>query len=517
MGAIHTTAPSHGTGQRAARVARPAAEPALRLATPEPEASPTPAQATTRRAPLDRAALLWAARALEGAVAALVVLIALAVVGIDPLEARTRDILPFALAPLVVMWGVAAAEGYRFALTEGALAHVGRTMLGACLALLALGIASVALRLGPDPLTVAGVLTAVWLGAVGLHGHYVAIVKGLTRAGRLAETVVIVGATDNAARLIERNAKDRALNILGVFDDRLSRAPKALGDIPVLGRIDDLLGFDRLPEVDRIIVTVTSTAQHRVRTLIDQLRHLPQQVVLLLDLDGFNPEATSLAQIANAPAAYVSGAPRDARRAAVKRVSDIVFSILMLIAFAPVMAITALLIKLDSPGPVFFRQDRHGFNNQVIRVWKFRSMRPDARAEKGIIDQVKAGDARVTQVGRVIRKTSIDELPQLWNVLKGEMSLVGPRPHAVHMTTDEDQSTEVHRLVSDYAHRHRVKPGLTGWAQINGSRGPVRTKAEMEERIRLDIEYVNRAGFWFDIYVMVMTAPCLLGDACRDR
>jgi lipopolysaccharide/colanic/teichoic acid biosynthesis glycosyltransferase len=123
----------------------------------------------------------------------------------------------------------------------------------------------------------------------------------------------------------------------------------------------------------------------------------------------------------------------------------------------------------------------------------------------------------VTQVGRFIRKTSIDELPQLWNVLKGEMSLVGPRPHAVHMTTDEDQSTEVHRLVSDYAHRHRVKPGLTGWAQINGSRGPVRTKAEMEERIRLDIEYVNRSSFWFDLYIMVMTAPCLLGDSRRDR
>jgi Undecaprenyl-phosphate glucose phosphotransferase len=459
----------------------------------------------------------WAARMLDATVVSLVLFGVLAILGIDPLAATVRDMLPLAVIPFVVMWGIAAADGYEFAYANKAVDHIGRVMLGAGLALLAVVIGSFLLALGPDISTVALAASAVWLAMIGLHGHYVGIVKGLTRGGRLSENVVIVGATENAARLIERNTANRELNILGVFDDRLSRAPRALASVPVLGRIDDLLTFERLPEVDRIIVTVTSTAQSRVRALIDQLRHLPNQVVLLLDLDGFNPEATSLSQIANAPAAYVSGAPRDARRAAVKRVSDVVFACLMLLAFAPVMAIVAVLIKLDSPGPVFFRQARHGFNNQVIRVWKFRSMRPDKRAEEGFITQTQGEDARVTRIGRFIRKTSIDELPQLWNVLKGEMSLVGPRPHAVHMTTDEAKDTEVHRLVSDYAHRHRVKPGLTGWAQINGSRGPVRTKAEMEERIRLDIEYVNRSSFWFDVYIMLMTAPCLLGDTSRDR
>ncbi|MEO1641808.1 MAG: sugar transferase, partial [Pseudomonadota bacterium] len=134
-------------------------------------------------------------------------------------------------------------------------------------------------------------------------------------------------------------------------------------------------------------------------------------------------------------------------------------------------------------------------------------------AEK-MSQQTLRDDPRVTRVGRIIRKTSIDELPQLLNVLKGEMSIVGPRPHAVGMTTEQ---TAVQAIVGDYAHRHRVKPGITGWAQINGSRGPVHTKQEVRDRVRLDMEYVNRSSFWFDLYIMVMTAPCLLGDAKRDR
>ena len=265
----------------------------------------------------------------------------------------------------------------------------------------------------------------------------------------------------------------------------------------------DDLWRDKLPKIG-IIVTVTSNAQSRVRLLIDRLRYLPNRVVLLLDLDEFNPQGASLAQVAHTPAAYVSGAPEDARRATVKRISDIVFASLMLLAFAPLMAMIALAIKLDSKGPALFKQKRHGFNNETIRVWKFRSMRPDQKAEDGIITQVTSDDDRVTKVGRFLRRTSLDELPQLINVLMGEMSLVGPRPHAVGMTTE---ATEVHKLVSDYAHRHRVKPGLTGWAQINGSRGPVHTAEEVRERVRLDMEYVNRSSFWFDLYIMIMTAP----------
>ena len=187
--------------------------------------------------------------------------------------------------------------------------------------------------------------------------------------------------------------------------------------------------------------------------------------------------------------------------------------LLALVLLAPVMALTALAIRLDSPGPIFFRQRRHGFNNEEILVWKFRSMRAD-QADATASRQGQVGDSRVTRVGRFIRKTSLDELPQILNVLKGEMSLVGPRPHAVGMKTGDEESA---RLVATYAHRHRMKPGMTGWAAIKGSRGPVDTPELVRRRVALDVEYIERQSFWLDLYIMIMTVPCLLGDSQAPR
>jgi polysaccharide biosynthesis protein PslA len=181
---------------------------------------------------------------------------------------------------------------------------------------------------------------------------------------------------------------------------------------------------------------------------------------------------------------------------------------LALILLSPIMILVAIAIKLDSKGPVFFRQTRHGFNNQPFQCWKFRSMRTDMTDHKSA-QQVQKDDPRVTGVGRFIRKTSLDELPQLFNVLIGNMSLVGPRPHAIGMKTG---NVESEKLVADYAHRHRIKPGMTGWAAINGSRGPVDTSSDVEERVGYDVAYIKGASFWFDIYIMAMTIPSLLGD-----
>ena len=236
--------------------------------------------------------------------------------------------------------------------------------------------------------------------------------------------------------------------------------------------------------------------------------------LLVLDLDGFNPEHTSLARVVDAPATYVSGAPKDMRRAAVKRAFDLCVASLAAVVLAIPMLLIGLLIRLDSKGPVLFRQKRHGFNNEIILVWKFRTMRPDKAAEEGIILQTTHNDPRVTRIGRFLRATSLDELPQIFNVLKGEMSIVGPRPHAVGMTAG---SIEVTRTVGDYAHRHRMKPGMTGWAQVNGSRGPCHTPNEVRERVRLDMEYVNRASVWLDLLITLKTIPCLLGDRDRSR
>jgi lipopolysaccharide/colanic/teichoic acid biosynthesis glycosyltransferase len=175
--------------------------------------------------------------------------------------------------------------------------------------------------------------------------------------------------------------------------------------------------------------------------------------------------------------------------------------------------IIAAAVRLDSPGPIFFRQRRHGFNNEQFSVWKFRSMRVEA-ADATASRQVQANDDRVTRVGRFIRRTSLDELPQLFNVMTGEMSLVGPRPHAVGM---KSAGQDAAAMVDRYAHRHRLKPGLTGWAAINGSRGPVDDAASLRRRIKLDMEYVDRQSFWFDLWIMLCTVPLVLGDRSAQR
>jgi exopolysaccharide biosynthesis polyprenyl glycosylphosphotransferase len=268
-----------------------------------------------------------------------------------------------------------------------------------------------------------------------------------------------------------------------------------------------------MPFVDRIVITVPSRARKRVRELIGRLSALPNEIVLLLDGQTRDYEDAAISRIADVPLAHICGPPTDALRAAVKRAQDIVIGGLALAAAAPVMALVALAVRLDSRGPALFRQRRHGFNNEEIVVWKFRSMRVEA-ADATASRQVSADDDRVTQVGRFIRRTSLDELPQLLNVLSGEMSLVGPRPHAVGMKTGDVESA---RLVAEYAHRHRMKPGLTGWAAIHGSRGPVDTPELVRRRVALDIEYIERQSFWLDLYVLAMTLPCLLGDRSAVR
>ncbi len=467
-----------------------------------------------KRTPISPGTLGHIAHWLDVTVAVLVSWYCLTLSGNTVLGASVFDIIPFVLVPITVSWGLRTASAYDFALNRGVLDQMLRAANGAGLPLALLGGLTYLVYQGHGARWPVLAALITWLAIIALHAHILFFIRRLMRAGRLSENVVIVGATPNAQRLIERNAETRELNIVGIFDDRLSRTPKSVSGAPLLGRLDDLLNWSRLPEIDRIVVTITSDARIRVRQLIERLRVLPQRVVLLLDLDGFDPESESLAEIARSPAAYVSGTPRDTRRAVTKRAADIGFAIIMLVVFSPLLIGMAIAIKLSSPGPVLFRQRRHGFNNQIIRVWKFRSMRDDPQAAENMSQQTLHDDPRVTAIGRFIRRTSIDELPQLFNVLKGEMSIVGPRPHAVGMTSEE---TSVQAIVGDYAHRHRVKPGITGWAQINGSRGPVHTKHLVRERVRLDMEYVNRSSFWFDLYIMLMTAPCLIGDANNER
>ncbi len=353
------------------------------------------------------------------------------------------------------------------------------------------------------------------LAIAGLHALVGLFVRDAAARGALSETVVIVGATEAAERLIAKTAGSTTMRVVAVFDDRADRAPDMIGGAPVLGSIEDLMSWPSLPHVDRIVVCVSQKAEARVRALLERLRIAPNRVDLVLDLDGVCVgEPVSVETLADMPTARISGGGLSQRRATLKRLQDIALSIPILAVFSPFMLIIAALVKLDSPGPALFRQKREGFNNRIITVYKFRTMRHEAAPATGSIVQVQANDPRVTRLGAFLRRTSLDELPQLINVLKGDMSLVGPRPHAVGRKTGDVATSSI---VNEYAHRHRIKPGLTGWAQINGSRGPVETAEEVRERVRYDLEYINRASLWFDLWIMLRTAPALLGDELRTR
>ncbi len=427
------------------------------------------------------------------------------------IETPLRLAFPFIAGGVLIAWGVWALGGYRFSRAETLWRHHLKVLGGVALAGVLIAIAISPFDTASRTLAGFGAMLFASAAALAVtHAFALWLLNRWARAGRLAQNVVIVGATVNARRLIEANARTRDVNIIGVFEDRGARSPDVIGDVPVLGDIEDLFTWRDLPHVDKIIVAVTNTAPQRVSEVVAQLRMLPNAVALMIDLEELEPETTLLSQVADTPLATVSGRPYDERRIAAKRAQDLVIGTVMLIAFAPIMAACALAVKLSSPGPVIFKQARHGFNNQVIEVWKFRSM----RVHSGPTKQVTKNDPRVTRIGGILRKTSLDELPQLINVIKGEMSLVGPRPHAVDMRTGDVSTASI---VAQYAHRHRVKPGLTGWAQVNGSRGPVHTPDEVRRRIALDIDYIERASFWFDLWIMLRTAPALLGDAKNTR
>jgi len=419
--------------------------------------------------------------------------------------------LPWLAAPALVSGLLQALGVYAFLRPAGLFGHLSRVAAGFALAA-APAAALLALSGAPArAIVLAGGAAAAAL--IALHAAWRLAAARLARRGALKTKVVIVGATPSARALVEANAEAGELEVLGVFDDRAAgRAPDSVAGAPVVGTLDELVTWARLPEADKIIIAVTSRAEDRVRELVARLGVLPQRIALSLDAPGADPRRTTLARLADAPVAYVSGAPdRPARRFA-KRIQDLVLGSLALVLAAPAMILIALLIKLDSKGPVLFRQFRHGFNNAIIEVVKFRTMGAEETGRP--TRQVVENDPRVTRIGRFLRKTSLDELPQLINVLRGDMSLVGPRPHAIDMKTGEVES---HRLVAEYAHRHRVKPGITGWAAIRGSRGPMHTPEAVRRRVALDLEYVERQGFWFDLYILAMTLPCLLGDRLAPR
>ena len=334
------------------------------------------------------------------------------------------------------------------------------------------------------------------------------LIRRWTRQGRLSRMVAIVGAGEWSEQLVGklRTTGKEQIAIAGVFDDRLSRVPSHIGGCRVLGTTDDLIALTRSAPIDEIIIALPLRAEGRIGDIVAKLRSLPVDLRLSIDQIGCFP-MRGIGETASARTIEILDRPLKHWGGVVKWFEDQVLGLLALIAFAPLMAIIALAIRLNSRGPIFFVQDRFGFNNQTIRVFKFRTMYVD-KADASGANRTVPGDPRVTRIGRLLRSFSLDELPQLFNVLRGEMSLVGPRPHALGMKAGERL---YHDAVSDYFLRHRVRPGLTGWAQVNGLRGEIDTLDKARRRVAFDLRYIDQWSLWLDLKILLMTVATMLG------
>jgi len=347
----------------------------------------------------------------------------------------------------------------------------------------------------------------VWLGTFWAFGLLVliasrmmlyALVRGWMLDGRLTRRTVIVGGGVPGEVLIDalKAQQDGDVRVVGVFDDRNDeRSPTHCAGFVKLGTVDDFVEFARRTRIDLVIFSLPISAENRILAMLKKLWVLPVDIRLSAHSNKLRFRPRSYSYIGTVPVLDVFDRPIADWDVVMKWLFDKIVGGLMLIAALPVMAAIAVAIKLDSRGPVLFKQKRYGFNNDLIEVYKFRSMyvdQTDATASK----LVTKDDPRVTRVGRFIRKTSLDELPQLFNVVfKGNLSLVGPRPHAVNAKAEARLYDEA---VDGYFARHRVKPGVTGWAQINGWRGETDTHEKIQKRVE------------FDLYIVLMTPFALL-------
>ena len=359
----------------------------------------------------------------------------------------------------------------------------------------------------------------IWLGGFYFIGLIALIasrkllfllVRKWTHEGRLTRRTVIVGAGDYGEHVVEdlRQQKDSGVKVIGVFDDRGDdRSATDCAGERKLGTVDDLVEFGRRTRIDLVIFSLPISAEDRILQMLKKLWVLPVDIRLAAHTNKLRFRPRSYSYIGDVPVLDVFDRPIADWDVVMKWLFDKIIGGIMLLFALPVMALIAIAIKLDSRGPVFFKQKRYGFNNDLIEVYKFRSMRADATdayADK----LVTKDDPRVTRVGRIIRKASLDELPQLFNVVfNGNLSLVGPRPHAVNAKADTRLYDEA---VDGYFARHRVKPGITGWAQINGWRGETDTHEKIQRRVEHDLYYIENWSVLLDFYIVARTPFALL-------
>lgn len=416
-------------------------------------------------------------------------------------------VIGLAIAFLVLGWVLRIYPRRRAALEGGEIGPVVRLLGGLFAGVLGA-------RFGEHGLSLVEVgLWAAWL----LAGTAIAktcrlvvarVVRHNVGAAYLRRPTVVVGNNEAALSLARGVTSDESspYRLVGYFDDGQGRDGPLSGILPYIGTLDAVSAFSENYEELDVFLAVPWTAGSRILQLVEQLRFMPATIRLIPDLPAF----AALSPVAAAAAAKLTPIlhtpPLPPYQRIVKMATDLGLGAIVLVLLTPILVGTAIAIKLDSPGSVIFRQPRRGQFGRLFTVYKFRSLHT-AKADANADTLVTKGDARVTRVGRIIRKYSIDELPQILNVLKGDMSLVGPRPHAIMAKADGKLYGDV---VPNYSLRYRVKPGMTGWAQVNGWRGETDTEEKLRKRVEFDFYYISHWSWRLDLKILLRTLPAML-------
>lgn len=312
--------------------------------------------------------------------------------------------------------------------------------------------------------------------------------------------VIVIGAGELGTRLVRtlHSAVWTGFRITEIFDDQVET--NKIASIPVLKTPQDLNAFvlNEKHRIDEIWIALPLRSEERVKAILHDLRHHTLTIRYFLDIFGLDLLNHSLSEMAGLPTVNLNATPMIGLNRVLKAIEDRILAGLILVSISPLLLLIALAVKFTSKGPVFFKQLRHGWDGRLIKVYKFRTMILHAE-DKGKVTQATANDERVTKLGKFLRRTSLDELPQFYNVLQGRMSIVGPRPHAVEHNEYYKDS------ITAYMQRHKVKPGITGWAQVNGWRGETETLDKMQKRVEYDLFYIENWSLLFDMKIIFLT------------
>jgi putative colanic acid biosynthesis UDP-glucose lipid carrier transferase len=355
------------------------------------------------------------------------------------------------------------------------------------------------------------VVIAIWVMSVPYIMVSVRVLERVIKKGMLEQNAyrnraIVIGATQAGYQMATAlDRRDLILTFEGIYDDQeenhlnntTTKTANESVAYPVKGGIEQALILAKTRQIRHVFIALDSLASKRTKTLVNHFSDSNARVYIVPNLQTFDLVQPRWRTINGVATISIHDSPFNSVRSVIKRLEDVVVSLLILALISPVLIAVAIGVKLSSPGPVIFKQRRYGLDGQEIYVWKFRSM--SSQDNGAVVKQATKNDPRVTKFGAFIRKTSLDELPQFLNVLQGRMSIVGPRPHAVA------HNEEYRQIVDKYMLRHSVKPGITGLAQVSGYRGETDTLDKMEKRVQYDLEYIKTWSLWLDIKIIVMT------------